>query len=40
MTVLALATSTGQPLSWLAAVVVALGLIGFAVGAIRARHRT
>ncbi|MGH3977739.1 MAG: hypothetical protein ACRDRZ_01865 [Pseudonocardiaceae bacterium] len=40
MSVLALSTPSGEPVSWVAAVVVALGLIGLVVGALlRARRR-
>lgn len=39
MTSLSLSTPSGEPLSWLAAVVVAVGLLGLAVGAVlRARR--
>lgn len=40
MAVLALSTPTGEPMSTLAAVVVALGLLGLVVGtALRVRRR-
>lgn len=40
MTLLALTTPTGQPVSWIAALLVILGLIGLTVGAVvRARRR-
>ncbi|HEV7452306.1 MAG TPA: hypothetical protein VGO16_13150 [Pseudonocardiaceae bacterium] len=40
MTVLALSTASGEPLSWLAVVVVALGMIGMMIGtARRVRNR-
>lgn len=40
MLLLALSTPTGEPLSWMAALVVALGLIGLVVGAaLRVRRR-
>ncbi|MGH3793595.1 MAG: hypothetical protein ACRDSP_01760 [Pseudonocardiaceae bacterium] len=40
MSFLALSTSTGEPMSWLAAVVVALGVVGLVVGtALRVRRR-
>jgi hypothetical protein len=41
MFTLALSTPTGEPLSWVAAMVVLLGLIGLGVGAAlqRRRHR-
>lgn len=35
MTVLALSTGSGEPLSWLAVVVVALGVIGLMIGTAR-----
>jgi hypothetical protein len=35
MGILALSTVSGEPLSWLAVVVVALGMIGLLVGAAR-----
>ncbi|HEY2724001.1 MAG TPA: hypothetical protein VGI84_04885 [Pseudonocardiaceae bacterium] len=40
MYVLALSTSSGEPLSWVAATVVALGVIGLLIGtALRIRGR-